>query len=129
MAHLSYGNRPLARCPNQPCCGRGSFNKSRYDAERVGAISNDRVKYGISALGPDERLWVLIMGVDQGGDVGLEFIDAASDTALDLLAGEQRETSARCGLATILFRSGRRPQYARYTMSYQVQHFVMYTLK
>src|SRR3954464_11743338 len=21
MAHLSCGNRPLARCPNQPCCG------------------------------------------------------------------------------------------------------------
>src|SRR4051794_41601200 len=21
MVHLSCGNRPLARCPNQPCCG------------------------------------------------------------------------------------------------------------
>jgi hypothetical protein len=59
--------------------------------EGVGAISSDRVEYGIGALGPDERLWVVIMGVDEGGDVGLEFIDAAMDAALDLLVGEQRE--------------------------------------
>jgi hypothetical protein len=32
--------------------------------------------------------WVGIMGLDEGGDGGLEFVDAAMDAALDLLAGE-----------------------------------------
>src|SRR5438552_6452189 len=59
------------------------------DGQGVGAISSDRVEYGIGALGPDERLWVVIMGVDEGGDVGLELIDAAMDAALDLLVGEE----------------------------------------
>jgi hypothetical protein len=61
------------------------------DGEGVGAISSDCVEDGIGALGPDERLWVVIMGPDEGGDAGLEFIDAAMDGALDLLVGEQRE--------------------------------------
>src|SRR3954463_15881407 len=26
MAHLSCGNRPLARCPNQPCCGENRLH-------------------------------------------------------------------------------------------------------
>ncbi len=55
------------------------------DGEGVGAISSDRVEYGIGALGPDERLWVVIMGVDEGGDVGLELIDAAMDVTLEAL--------------------------------------------
>jgi hypothetical protein len=47
--------------------------------------------YRIGALGPDERLWVVIMRVDEGSDVGVELIDGAMDAALDLLVGEQRE--------------------------------------
>ena len=31
------------------------------------------------------------MGLDEGGDIGLEPIDAALHAALDLLVGEQRE--------------------------------------
>ena len=31
------------------------------------------------------------MGLNEGGDIGLELIDAAMDAALDLLVGEQRE--------------------------------------
>ena len=31
------------------------------------------------------------MGLDEGGDIGLEPIDAAMHAALDLLVGEQRE--------------------------------------
>src|SRR4051812_13080867 len=29
MAHLSCGNRPLARCPNQPCCGGIAANAAK----------------------------------------------------------------------------------------------------
>ena len=59
------------------------------DGEGIGAISSDRVEDGIGALGPDKRLWVVIMGPDEGGDIGLELIDAAMDAALDLLVGEE----------------------------------------
>ena len=31
------------------------------------------------------------MGLNESGDVGLEFLDTAMDAALDLLVGEQRE--------------------------------------
>src|SRR5215218_1256257 len=34
MAHLSCGNRPLARCPNQPGCGEGRFSPSRHNSIR-----------------------------------------------------------------------------------------------
>jgi hypothetical protein len=61
------------------------------EREGIGAISRDRLEDGISALGPDERLGVGIVGLNESGDVGLEFLDAAMDTALDLLVGEQRE--------------------------------------
>ena len=33
-------------------------------------------------------LWVGIMGLDEGGDGGLELVDAAMDAAFDLLVGE-----------------------------------------
>src|SRR5881227_3646712 len=34
MAHLSCGNRPLARCPNQPCCGgNGTYGSPRMTRE------------------------------------------------------------------------------------------------
>jgi len=58
------------------------------DREGVRAISRDGVEDGIGGLGPDERLWVGIMGLDEGGDGGLELVDAAMDAAFDLLVGE-----------------------------------------
>src|SRR5215469_6322876 len=61
------------------------------DREGIGAISRDRLEDGIGALGPDKRLGVGIMGLNESGDVGLEFLDTAMDAALDLLVGEQRE--------------------------------------
>src|SRR5215471_5354116 len=59
--------------------------------EGIGAISRDRLEDGISALGPDERLGLGIVGLNESGDVGLEVLDTAMDAALDLLVGEQRE--------------------------------------
>ena len=55
------------------------------------AISRDGLEDGIGCLGPDEGLGLVIVGLDEGGDIGLELIDAAMDAALDLLIGEQRE--------------------------------------
>ena len=55
------------------------------------AISRDCLEDGIGCLGPDEGLGLVIVGLDEGGDIGLELIDAAMDAALDLLIGEQRE--------------------------------------
>ena len=52
---------------------------------------SDRLEDGIGCLGPDERLGVVIVGLDEGGNIGLEPIDAAMHAALDLLVGEQRE--------------------------------------
>ena len=43
--------------------------------EGIGAISRDRLEDGISALGPDERLGIGIVGVNESGDVGLEVLD------------------------------------------------------
>ena len=59
--------------------------------EGFGAISGDGLEDGIGGLGPDEGLGVVVVGLDEGGNVGLEFVDAAMDAALDLLVGEQRE--------------------------------------
>ena len=61
------------------------------DREGIGAISRDRLEDGISALGPDERLGIGIVGLNESGDVGLEVLDTAMDAALDLLVGEPRE--------------------------------------
>ena len=61
------------------------------DRECVRAISCDGLEDGIGGLGPDERLGVVIVGLDEGGDVGLQFLDAAMNAALDLFVGEQRE--------------------------------------
>jgi len=55
------------------------------------AISRDCLEDGIGCLGPDERLGVVIVGLNKGSDIGFELIDAAMDAALDLLVGEQRE--------------------------------------
>src|SRR5215208_6884616 len=41
MAHLSCGNRPLARCPNQPCCG----GQTSISAQEVLAGLVERVTY------------------------------------------------------------------------------------
>jgi hypothetical protein len=49
------------------------------DREGIGAISRDRLEDGISALGPDERLGVGIVGLNESGDVGLELLDTAMD--------------------------------------------------
>jgi hypothetical protein len=57
------------------------------DREGIGAISGDGLEDGIGGLGPDERLWVVVVGLD----VSLQFVDAAMDAALDLLVGQQRK--------------------------------------
>ena len=67
------------------------FNKWGMDSEGIGAISRDRLEDGIGALGPDERLGVGIVGLNESGDIGFELLDTAMDAALDLLVGEQRE--------------------------------------
>ena len=59
--------------------------------EGLRAISRDCLEDGIGCLGPDEWLGVVIVGLNEGSDIGLELIDAAMDAALDLLVGEQRE--------------------------------------
>ena len=55
----------------------------------MGAISCDGLKDVIGGFGPDERLWVIVMGLDEGGDGGLELMDAAMDAAFDLLVGKE----------------------------------------
>jgi hypothetical protein len=52
------------------------------DLESVGAIPCDGLQNGIGGFGPEERLWVVIIGLDKGGDGGLEIRDAAMDAAL-----------------------------------------------
>src|SRR4051812_48344191 len=42
MAHLSCGNRPLARCPNQPCCG-GDWPYLWLDATYVRCRTGGRI--------------------------------------------------------------------------------------
>src|SRR5215469_10086092 len=59
--------------------------------EGVGAKSRDGLEDGISALGPDERLGIGVVRVNESGDVSFELLDTAMDAALDLLVGEQRE--------------------------------------
>ena len=61
------------------------------DCEGVGAISRQRLKNGVGGLGPDERLRVVIVGLDEGSDVSLQLLHAAMHAAFDLLVGEQRE--------------------------------------
>jgi hypothetical protein len=61
------------------------------DDEGVGAVASDRLKNRIGGLGPDKRLGVVVVSLDEGGDVGLQCVDAAMDAALDLSVGEQRD--------------------------------------
>ena len=61
------------------------------DIESVGAVSSDGLEDRIGGLGPDEGLWVVVVGLDEGGDGGLQFVHAAMDAALDLLVGKQRK--------------------------------------
>ena len=61
------------------------------DGEGVGAISRHGLKDGIGGLGPDERFRVVVVGLDEGGDVRLQCLDAAVNATLDLLVGKQRE--------------------------------------
>jgi hypothetical protein len=57
----------------------------------VRAISCERLKDGFGGLGPDEWLWIIVVGRDEGDDIDLQFLTAAMDAALDLLVGEQQE--------------------------------------
>jgi hypothetical protein len=61
------------------------------DRESVGTISCEGLEDGIGGLGPDKRLRVVVVHLNEGCDVSLQFADAAMDAALDLLVGEQRE--------------------------------------
>jgi hypothetical protein len=56
----------------------------------------------VCGVGPFEGLWVLVMQVDEGADVGLKLPDGGVDTSLDLLSGEFSEPAfdlidPRCG--------------------------------
>jgi hypothetical protein len=51
----------------------------------------DRGQNLICGLGPFERLWVSVVQVDEGADVGLELPDGGVNTSLDLLSGEFSE--------------------------------------
>ena len=51
----------------------------------------DRGQNLVCGLGPFERLWVLVVQVDEGTDVGLELPDGGVNTSLDLLSGELSE--------------------------------------
>src|SRR6478735_3583542 len=67
MAHLSCGNRPLARCPNQPCCG--------------GILNEGQGKIGGAMLPPPEGLWGMPADMLQtipgyGGDVATNRAEA-----------------------------------------------------
>jgi hypothetical protein len=61
------------------------------DREGIGAIARDRLKDGIGAFGPDERLGIGVVGVNETGDVRFELLDTAVNAALDRLVGESRE--------------------------------------
>jgi hypothetical protein len=53
----------------------GSLAKSLYRGENV-----------VGGLHPTIGLWILVVGSDEGGDVGLQFGDGAMDTSLQLLS-------------------------------------------
>jgi hypothetical protein len=42
----------------------------------------------IGGFGPNERLWVIVMGLAEGGDGGFELMDAAIDAALTITERE-----------------------------------------
>lgn len=45
----------------------------------------------VCGFGPAERLWIDVVGVDEGADVALERLGRAMDPAPDLLVGQERE--------------------------------------
>jgi hypothetical protein len=51
----------------------------------------DRGQNLVCGLGPFERLWIFVVQVDEGTDVGLEPPDGGVNTSLDLLSGEFSE--------------------------------------
>jgi hypothetical protein len=55
------------------------------DRQCIRAIACDRLEDGISGFGPDEGLWIIIVGFDECRNVGLEIADAVMDATLDLL--------------------------------------------
>ena len=61
----------------------------------VGAISGNGLEDGIGGLGPDEGFRIVVVGMNECGDGGLQFVHAAMDAALDLLVGEQCEPALR----------------------------------
>ena len=59
------------------------------------AITRDCLEDGIGCPGPVEWLGVVIVGLNEGSDIGLELIDAAMDAALIYLSASnanQRST-------------------------------------
>ena len=71
---------------------RGLRRISRgVDLQCLRAISCGGLKDIIGGLCPDDRLWV--MGLDEGGDGGLELMNAAMDAALTIT-----ERNATCYL-------------------------------
>ena len=57
----------------------------------IDAEAFDRGEDFVGGLCPSERLWIGVMLVDEGGDVGLKFGDATMDTAAYFFVGEQGE--------------------------------------
>ena len=65
------------------------------DREGIGAIARDRLEDRIGAFGPDERLGIGIVGVNETGDVRFELLDTAMDAALDFACRRAVRTSVR----------------------------------
>src|SRR5690242_2486647 len=51
--------------------------------EGIGAISGNGLEDGIGGLRPDEGFRIVVAGMDECGDGGLQFVHAAMDAALD----------------------------------------------
>jgi hypothetical protein len=74
------------------------------DVECASAEAYNRGEDIVCGLGPPERLWIGVAGVDVGGDGGFQCLGGAVGTALDLLFGEESEEALdlidpgrRCG--------------------------------
>jgi hypothetical protein len=61
------------------------------DRERVGAVPREGLEDRIGGFGPDQRLGIMLVSLDEGSDVGLQLVNAVINAALDLLVREHRE--------------------------------------
>ena len=65
------------------------------DVEGAAAEASDGGEDVVCGLGPADRLWIGVAGVDVGGDGGLQRLGGAVGTTPDLLFGEECKEAAR----------------------------------